>query len=285
MSIIEIKVAASGIEQSLLQRAGIPASIFNGKNQPCVLCGGRDRAHWSLKGKYRGHYYCRHCGNHDWLDLLNKYQQMPMNQTLSWLEDELGLKDMDSQKRKAIEIAAKRRQKIAEAKTRLQEENRNWDFNLQHELDELDWLIKHRQAKSRKSSEQMVRLEELAQLKRASVMIAKRGSNILSSSSFRKARKIYAELPKHKGDISDEIKNYANSLNESNIFDYGDAICDILMVREMLIDKKDKSFMSAALSHIHTLEKPPILPPAPVVEKAMREIFNGIVGELNKVAA
>jgi putative DNA primase/helicase len=54
--------AARGKWEGILVGAGVPEAFFNRKNQPCPLCGGRDRARYTDKDG-NGMYICNQCGS------------------------------------------------------------------------------------------------------------------------------------------------------------------------------------------------------------------------------
>lgn len=122
ITIADIKLKSAGAEQSMLERAGVPAGLFKGGHYPCLFCGGTDRAWWNKRGKHAGTYGCRQCGNHDFLDLLNCVQNCTMHETLNWLKDQLGLRSMNmedkalyTKQRKEFErLQVERERKLAE---------------------------------------------------------------------------------------------------------------------------------------------------------------------------
>lgn len=55
------EMAAQGRWREVLLALGIPMEVLNGKNQPCPMCGGKDRFRFTdVKGN--GNYYCNQCG-------------------------------------------------------------------------------------------------------------------------------------------------------------------------------------------------------------------------------
>lgn len=55
----------------ILPQLGIPPGFLNGRNQPCLLCGGKDRARYTnFQGD--GCYFCNRCGTGDGVDLIMK---------------------------------------------------------------------------------------------------------------------------------------------------------------------------------------------------------------------
>ncbi len=244
MSIQAIKVAASGAEIHLMIRAGIDSKTFNGKNQPCLFCGGTDRAWWNKNGKYEGTYGCRQCGNHDWIKMINHVQGIPLANTLSWIESELGIKNMDSDKREELSKIARRRQEVMEAKAKLKQENQHWDFNIAFEMNELHLLMKER------GSEKMVGIQEMVQMQRAAKLLNQRLASIITSSSMKKAKTVFDELSGMNPSVSNEVIDYANVMKENNVFGLGDHVFAIMVVRQMLIEKKDKLFMAGVIKSL-----------------------------------
>ena len=52
-------------QTALIELCGAPVSFFNGRHQPCLCCGGKDRARWTdkINEKGDGGNICTHCGN------------------------------------------------------------------------------------------------------------------------------------------------------------------------------------------------------------------------------
>lgn len=66
--------AAHGRWREILPALGIPEQCLSGKNQPCPLCGGKDRFRFSLNDPTRsGGYYCNQCGSGNGMELLKKF--------------------------------------------------------------------------------------------------------------------------------------------------------------------------------------------------------------------
>lgn len=64
--------AARGKWPGVLAELGIPRQFLNGKNQPCPLCGGKDRARFSNKNG-DGMFICNKCGAGSGLTLLMRF--------------------------------------------------------------------------------------------------------------------------------------------------------------------------------------------------------------------
>lgn len=65
--------AALGRWSGILPALGLPAACVNGKNQPCPMCGGRDRFRF-INTEGRGTYICSQCGGGTGLQLLMKFK-------------------------------------------------------------------------------------------------------------------------------------------------------------------------------------------------------------------
>src|SRR5262249_41095818 len=63
---------ARGHWPTILVELGIPRKALNGRHQPCLLCGGKDRARFTNHDD-AGLYYCNQCGARDGFQLLMEY--------------------------------------------------------------------------------------------------------------------------------------------------------------------------------------------------------------------
>jgi putative DNA primase/helicase len=63
---------AEGRWRHILTQVGLPLTIFNGKHQPCPLCGGKDRFRYDDKHG-RGSYYCSGCSSGTGIDLVMRF--------------------------------------------------------------------------------------------------------------------------------------------------------------------------------------------------------------------
>jgi putative DNA primase/helicase len=63
--------AARGRWREILIALDVPAKALNGRNQPCLLCGGKDRARFTDRLQ-EGDYFCNQCGSRTGLQLLRK---------------------------------------------------------------------------------------------------------------------------------------------------------------------------------------------------------------------
>ena len=80
-------------KDALINICDAPESFFNGKHQPCLYCGGRDRARWtdnlSIKGD--GGNICNQCGNDTGIGLMMRLTGMNYSETINVLGDWLNL--------------------------------------------------------------------------------------------------------------------------------------------------------------------------------------------------
>ncbi|QGH77249.1 DNA primase/helicase [Escherichia phage BEK1-1] len=80
-------------KDALINICDAPESFFNGKHQPCLYCGGRDRARWtdnlSIKGD--GGNICNQCGNDTGIGLMMRLTGMNYNEAINVLGDWLNL--------------------------------------------------------------------------------------------------------------------------------------------------------------------------------------------------
>ena len=78
---------------ALINICDAPESFFNGKHQPCLYCGGRDRARWtdnlSIKGD--GGNICNQCGNDTGIGLMMRLTGMNYSEAINVLGDWLNL--------------------------------------------------------------------------------------------------------------------------------------------------------------------------------------------------
>lgn len=73
----------------VLPQCGIPVKFLNGKNQPCPLCGGKDRARFSnLEGN--GTWICSKCGAGDGISLVMKKNGVDFKGAMAIIEPLIG---------------------------------------------------------------------------------------------------------------------------------------------------------------------------------------------------
>lgn len=67
---IDIKEQCRGRWSGVLSGLGIDERIFNGRHQPCLFCGGKDRARWVKQKEF---YICNQCGAMQPMDVAIEY--------------------------------------------------------------------------------------------------------------------------------------------------------------------------------------------------------------------
>src|SRR5208282_6120170 len=72
MDKIKTKDLARGRWRQILTALGVPAKVLNGKQQPCLFCGGKYRARFT-NWKDDGFYLCNQCGSYAGTKFLAKY--------------------------------------------------------------------------------------------------------------------------------------------------------------------------------------------------------------------
>lgn len=82
---IQTRDLARGRWTEILQTLGIPAKALNGRNQPCLFCGGRDRARYT---NYRdeGGYLCNQCGFRNGFKLLMDFHKWTFKQAATEID-------------------------------------------------------------------------------------------------------------------------------------------------------------------------------------------------------
>ncbi|MGZ5029044.1 MAG: toprim domain-containing protein [Methylobacter sp.] len=83
----DIKTELAGKWSSVLQSIGFDESIFKGTHQPCVYCGGKDRARWVKNKEY---YLCNQCGHHQPIDMAIDHLGMPYKETVNYIRPNMG---------------------------------------------------------------------------------------------------------------------------------------------------------------------------------------------------
>jgi putative DNA primase/helicase len=81
--------AAFGRWREILPALGLPEALFNGKHQPCPLCGGKDRFRYS-DPTGNGGYFCSQCGSGPGIKLLMKYQGWDFKRAASEVDRIIG---------------------------------------------------------------------------------------------------------------------------------------------------------------------------------------------------
>lgn len=78
MKAIDIKQECAGRWSGVLTNLGIDERIFNGKHQPCIFCGGKDRARWDRAKEF---YYCSQCGSKQPIDMAIEHTGLSFKET------------------------------------------------------------------------------------------------------------------------------------------------------------------------------------------------------------
>lgn len=78
----DIKAELKGRWSSVLISIGFPDVIFSGKHQPCIYCGGKDRARWDRSKEF---YFCGQCGPRQPIDMAMDWLNMPYKETALYL--------------------------------------------------------------------------------------------------------------------------------------------------------------------------------------------------------
>lgn len=84
-------------QTALIELCNAPVSFFNGKHQPCLYCGGKDRARWTdnLSRKGDGGNICNQCGNDSGIGLFMKLRGESYSEAIDTLGDWLNLVPVD----------------------------------------------------------------------------------------------------------------------------------------------------------------------------------------------
>lgn len=84
----------------VLPELGVPSGFLNGKNQPCPLCGGKDRARFDDKDG-TGSYFCNQCGAGDGISLVMKINGWQFKEAAQKIEAVIGSVEPSKPKPKA----------------------------------------------------------------------------------------------------------------------------------------------------------------------------------------
>lgn len=84
-------------QAALMQLCEAPASFFNGRHQPCLYCGGKDRARWTdnLSKKGDGGNICNQCGNDSGIGLFMRLRGENYGEAIDTLGSWLNLVPVD----------------------------------------------------------------------------------------------------------------------------------------------------------------------------------------------
>ena len=75
----QIKQECHGRWSGILTSLGMDEKVFNGRHQPCVFCGGRDRARWDRSKEL---YFCGQCGSRSPISLAIEFTGMSFKETM-----------------------------------------------------------------------------------------------------------------------------------------------------------------------------------------------------------
>lgn len=99
--------------RDILPLLGVPAKFLNGRNQPCPVCGGRDRARFDNK-EGRGTWFCSHCGAGDGVALVMKLKKISFREAAELIEPLIGEAKVSEAKPKAERSEAEKRRDMVE---------------------------------------------------------------------------------------------------------------------------------------------------------------------------
>jgi len=89
---------ATGRWDQILPVLGVPAKALNGRNGPCIFCGGKDRARFTNHNDH-GYYFCNQCGNYNGMQLLMKLHGWDFKKVYAEVDRVLGTNAMVSMSR------------------------------------------------------------------------------------------------------------------------------------------------------------------------------------------
>jgi putative DNA primase/helicase len=81
--------AAHGRWREILPALGLPSALFNGKHQPCPICGGTDRFRFDDRTK-EGDFFCSMCGAGKGMQLLMRVKGWDFKQTANEVDAIIG---------------------------------------------------------------------------------------------------------------------------------------------------------------------------------------------------
>lgn len=238
-------MAAKGREVEVMMAAGIPASAFNGKHQACFGCGGKDRLRWDQK---RQLFFCGGGGGGrylDWLDAVaHGFHADSRSSAIRWAKDYFGISNMDDQSRERLMEKSRRHEAWMAAMVELEQDNLHYDSMVRMDMDDLSCCIGDR------TQRQMVGLAEIsAAVDLVSLLHERYMTRIFSSSSFTTAA---AWLDRNGcnrvDDASHEAREYSKDMQRLDNMGLGFHVFRVLVVRQMLIERKPDGFMREVLS-------------------------------------
>lgn len=86
MDRIKTSEVARGRWPQILAALGVPPKALNGRNQPCLFCGGKDRARFT-NWKDEGYYLCSQCGSVNGFRFLMKLHGWDFQQTAARIDE------------------------------------------------------------------------------------------------------------------------------------------------------------------------------------------------------
>jgi phage/plasmid primase-like uncharacterized protein len=70
----------------ILSALGVPPKILNGRHQPCLFCGGNDRARFT-NWKDEGYYFCNQCGSLNGFEFLMKFKGIQFSEAAKQVDE------------------------------------------------------------------------------------------------------------------------------------------------------------------------------------------------------
>jgi putative DNA primase/helicase len=75
----------AGKWRSILPAVGIDKILLNGKNQPCFMCGGKDRFRWTNHNE-RGGYFCSRCDHGDGIAFVMNFLKIDFKEAVTRID-------------------------------------------------------------------------------------------------------------------------------------------------------------------------------------------------------
>lgn len=247
----DLKIQMRGSELSFLRYAGLSDKQLSGKHQPCECCGGKD-CYRTDKKAGNGSFFCGQAGGGvtggDWIDHLCHVKSMSPSEVYSMACDYLGLSEMDADKKAEMETRLAREKKKAELKAALKADNEKFDFSMTLDIDELGYQI------SQRTTEKMVRLDEILAAHELIKSLTNRYySSMKESSSYARSERLYRQLKNTSPIISDEAMEEAKQLKSLNNLYFSPDDFGIMVVRELLIERKEAAFIAQVIKALEQL--------------------------------
>lgn len=93
-SAVPLSDRCHGRWHSILSALGVEARILNRKNQPCPMCGGKDRFRWTNHNEDGG-YFCSGCGSGDGITFVQAVFKVDFREAAAKIESIVGGCDLD----------------------------------------------------------------------------------------------------------------------------------------------------------------------------------------------